>query len=42
MIERVKDIPFDTSHVRTIYYTLDDISTFQETIDKLEPNTKTY
>lgn len=36
MIERGKDIPFDTSHVRTIYYTLDDISTFQETIDKPE------
>lgn len=34
MIERDKDIPFDTSYVRTIYYTLDGISTFQETIDK--------
>jgi hypothetical protein len=36
MIEKGKDIPFDTSHVRTISYALDDISTFQETIDKLE------
>lgn len=36
MIEKNKDIPFDTSQVRTIYYALDDIATFQETIDKLD------
>jgi hypothetical protein len=42
MIEKDKDIPFDTSHVRTIHYSLTDITTYRETEKKLENLVNNY